>query len=123
MAINMTAPKLAQRMIEKFGKAVTLRRTTRTTYDPLAGTGGADNVPVDYAVKVTPPEGFMFSVINGTLIESGDQVAMLAALNAPIVPEMETDTVIMNSVEWKLRQVGTLWAGDDPAAYILHMGK
>jgi len=125
MTLDNTARKLADNLINRFGKTVTLRRVTRTAYNGATGVGGDNNLPVDYTVKVSPPTDFMFKKIDGTLIKEGDQVVSIAALNAPIVPYQETDSVFMDvdgvNEEWKIRQLGRLWSGELVATYILHL--
>lgn len=121
MTLDTTARKLADNLTNRFGKTVTLRRVTQTTYDPLAGTGGADNPASDNTVKVTPPTDFMFKKIDGTLIKEGDQVVSLPALNTPFEPDQSTDTIVMDGSEWQIRQIGRLWSGELVAMYILHL--
>lgn len=123
MTLDTTARNLADRLIDKFGKTVVIRRTTRTAYDGAAGTGGDENAPVNYTVKVTPPTDFMFKRIDGTLVEEGDEVVSVAALNLAITPDATIDVVIQDTVLWRIRQVGRLWSGELVATYILHLRK
>jgi hypothetical protein len=123
MTLDITARNLADRLVDKFGKTVTLRRTPQDSYSPVDGGGGDDQTPTDYTVKVTPPTDFMFKKIDGTLIEEGDEVVSLPALNSPITPVLDTDTVIMDGNRWEIRQLGRLWSGELVAMYILHLTK
>lgn len=121
MSLDSAARKVAKDLTDKFGKSVTLRRVTQDAYDPTAGTGGDSQAPTDYAVKVTPPQNFMFTKIDGTLIKEGDHVVRLPALDSPIVPDQFTDTVIIDSKEWSIKQIGEIWSGEQVAMYILHL--
>lgn len=121
MTLDVTARALADNLVNQFGKTVTLRRTPKSVYDPETGTGGDDQILTDYSVKVTPPTDFMLKRVEGTLIGEGDQVISLPALNAPIVPNKDTDIVIIEDEEWKIRQIGNLWSGEQVAMYILHL--
>jgi len=123
VTLDATARSLADRLIDKFGKTVVIRRTTRTAYDGATGTGGDENAPVDYTVKVTPPTEFTLKRIDGTLIEEGDEVVSVAALNLAIVPDKAIDVVVQDSEIWKMQQVGRLWSGELVATYILHLRK
>ena len=121
MTLDATARALADRLTDQFGKTVVLQRQINSSYDGATDTGGEPQIPSNHTVKVTPPEGFMFSKIDGTLIGEGDQVVSLPALNSPITPNKTTDKIIMDDSTWKIKQVGRLWSGEQVAMYILHL--
>ena len=101
MTLDTVLRAAADSLISEYGKTVTLRRTIKSIYDPTAGTGGGSLAPTDYTnIKVTPPKDFMFKNLDGTLIEVGDQVVSMAALNAPVEPDSDTDTIIMDGGVW-----------------------
>ena len=119
MTLDTTARATAYRLTQSFGKDVTLRRIAKTTYDPSTGAGGEDATPVDYIVKVTPPSDYMLTDVGGTLIESGDMVVSMPALNAPVEPDEDTDKVIVDKEVWNVKAVGRLWSGELVAMYNL----
>lgn len=123
MTLDATARNLADNLTNRFGKTIQLKRTLQNVYDPSAGVGGDDQIPNTYTVKVTPPKNFMLKRIDGTLIEEGDEIVSLPALNSPVVPDQETDVIIYGGEVWTIKQIGKLYGGELVAMYILHLTK
>jgi hypothetical protein len=114
-ALDTRARATAERMIDKFGKAMTLRREVVGTYDP--STGAAAVVPTDYAVVgvVTQPSVAMLSA---GLAQGGDLVVMLAAQATDVVPQAG-DVLVMNLESWQVMSVRSMFSGELVATYEL----
>jgi hypothetical protein len=95
----------AKRLIEKFGKAVIIRRLTDsgTPWNPTQAQvdSGFIGVTLDYEKNE----------INGTLIKIGDRKLYLAAKDAAITPEV-TDTAIIDGREYSIPSIMALEPGD-----------
>lgn len=120
MTLDETARAAAVRLVERFGMAVTIRRTA-SAYDPA--TGKTTDTTRDFTVKVSPPERFREGLIDGELVRAGDLRVSMAAEGAPIVPEPITDAAIINGEIWTLLRVDPLFGGQQAALYTLHLRK
>ena len=120
MTQDATARATAERLIARFGKAITLRRAART-YDPA--TGKTTDTTQDFLVKISPPDRFRENLVDGELVRSGDLQAFMAAKGAPVVPEQTTDKAIIDGVPWTLVRVDPVFSGEQAAFYTLHMRK
>ncbi len=97
----------AQTLIVKFGKVMTLQHTVEGAYDPLTGVAGADTI-TSYVVHGTPPQAASFTQQPGSLIQAGDLMTTLPAV------ELETHGVdlgreteaafslVVDGVPWRL---------------------
>ena len=117
-AFDTRARLAAERLIARFGRPVTLRRTTRT-YDPT--TGLTNETEEDFAVTISPPESFSQSLIDETLIRSTDLKAHLAAKGAVITPEASRDRVIIGDVSYEVLRVNAVMSGEETAFFTLHL--
>ena len=120
MTLDATARATAERLIRAFGKAVTIRRATRS-FDPASGK--ATETHEDFPAKISPPERFRESLIDGSLVRAGDLRAELAAENLAIVPEPARDKVVIDGTAWNLRRVDPVMSGEQTALYTLHLRK
>ncbi len=118
MTLDKTARATAFKLIKKFGKNAILRRRT-STYS--AATRKTTEATTDLKVKVSPPEDFKFNQIDGTLVQAGDAKVSIAALGLKFEPDAETDSIVMDSVEWKIVTVKTTWSGELPALFELQL--
>lgn len=108
----------AARLIDRHGKAATLRRTVRS-FDPATGETG--ETVTDSPVTASPPESFDLRRIDGTLVRAGDAVISLAAEGLAVEPAAETDSVILDGASWTIVQVSRRFAGEAPVLYTLHL--
>ena len=117
-AFDTRARSAAERLIERFGRPVTLRRTTRS-YDPESGqTSDTDE---DVAIIISPPEAFAQSLIDGTLVRAGDLRAHVAAKGLAVTPEPSRDRVLMDGVTYELLRVEPVLSGAETAFFTLHL--
>jgi hypothetical protein len=118
MTFDTTARATAERLIRNFGKSVTLLRVTRV-YDPA--TGKATETVEELAVKVSPPERFRETLIDGTLVKAGDLKAHLPAKGLDVVPEPARDRILIDGKSWSLLRVDPVMSGEQTAFYTLHL--
>ena len=112
----------AARVIQKYGRSVTIRRTTAGTLNTTTGvyTGGSYTDYTAYAVVMKATAGAVeahdIRFKNETLIESNLRTLLIVAENLDIVPH-PGDQVIMDSETWKI-------IGNTPVApagtYVVH---
>ena len=112
-ALDTRARATAERMIDKVGKAMTLRREVVGTYDAAQGT--APVVPTDYDVVgvVTQPSTAMLSA---GLAQSGDLAVMLAAKATEVEPQAG-DVLVMTLENWQVMSVRAMYSGELIATY------
>lgn len=106
MTYNYTGvAKTAKRLIENFGKPVTVRRMTNT------GTAWAPTqTPADTSFTGVMTN-YMAKEIDGTLIKMTDKKLLLAAYGAATTPVV-SDRVIVNGEEYAIIDIKTLEPGD-----------
>lgn len=95
----------AERMIERYGQAATLRRT--------ANSGPAHNptqTSTDYAVTVVVTD-YANSEVDGTRVLATDKKALMARAALEIEPNVTTDKLIVGGVAHSLMRVETLAPG------------
>jgi len=108
---------LATQLIDNtFGFNATHRRQTRT-YDPATGKNTTSNS--DTTVKITPPNPYAQSRIDGTLIQQGDQMIMMSS-NSGIVPTL-SDKFVISGQTWQVVQVKPIVSGEQTAAYEIQL--
>ena len=120
MTLDRTARATAERLIRAFGKAVTIRRVTRS-FDPADGKTAETHK--DFPAKVSPPERFQEALIDGSLVRAGDLRAELAAEGLTIVPEPTRDRIVIDGTAWSLLRVDPVMSGERTALYTLHLRK
>lgn len=121
--LDTEARQVAVGLIEEFGKSVEIRRMMQNTYDPVSGTGGEDSTPVNYPVKVTPPEAYKIKDINGSYITTGEMIISLADQGAPVIPDKDTDDVLLEGEYWNILDIEKVWSGELVAMHTLRIGK
>lgn len=117
-ALERRLRAMAERLIARHGKAVTLRRVERS-FDP--STGEVTETVTDVAATASPPESFGLARLDGTLVRAGDLALSLAAKGGAIEPAPETDAVIFDGETWSIVQVARSYAGEQVALYTLHL--
>ena len=118
MTLDATARTTAERLIRAFGKAVTIRRVTRS-FDPASGK--AVETTQDFPAKVSPPERFREDLVGGTLVRAGDLRAQLAAEGLTFIPEPVRDRIVIDGTAWELLRVDPVMSGEQTALYTLHL--
>lgn len=112
-ALDTTMRAVAARLTATYGKAYTLKRVT-STYS--ASTGKTVNTETSYEVNGAPPKAYRIDQIDGTLVEDGDCMVLLAALGLAVVPRT-ADVLDIDGVGWRIVRVRTVWSGEMAAAY------
>jgi len=110
----------AQRFADTRGKAMTLRRTT-STFDPA--TGDTTESTSDTSIDASSPRAFSPERIDGTLIQDGDAVVAIPAQQLTTTPTPETDSVLIDGVEWQVVRVQPRYAGEQVTTYSVQVRK
>lgn len=116
-ALDKKMRATAERLVDKFGKAITLRRTT-STFDPSTGTTSESTT--DHSVNAVI-EPYAERLIDGSLIQVGDMQVTVPAKSLSIDPDTSKDSVILDSVEWTLVRVEALYSGEQVATWALQV--
>ena len=103
----------------RIGEPATLRRTVKGAYDPELGTQAANTV-TDYSVTVKDIK-LQKTDFNPDLIEADDRVLGVPAQGLPITPDIEADTIIIDSEVWFAQGIKTKRIGETILSYIFHV--
>lgn len=110
---NMAAT--ASRLIGKYGQAISIKRTTGGTIDPVAGTvtaGTASTLTTTGILQRYPD-----SLIDGTRILTSDRLAILAPTTAPTL----TDKLTFGSKDWAIVSIQTANPAGTPLVYFVQV--
>lgn len=107
----------AARLIDRTGKAMTLRRVTSGGYNPA--TGAVAETTEDTALKGVI-EDYAVERVDGGLIRQGDRQVTLAAEPLQVEPA-PGDTMLIDGVTHMVVSVSATYSGDQPALYRLHI--
>ena len=110
---NMAAT--ASRLIGKYGQAISIKRTTGGTIDPVAGTvtaGTASTLTTTGILQRYPD-----SLIDGTRILTSDRLAILAPTSEPIL----TDKLAFGSKDWTIVSIQTANPAGTPLVYFVQV--
>ena len=119
MSAKNYAPSVAAalRLIEKFGKALTLTRQSSGSYDPSTGsatvtttTQAAHGIRTSWAAQD----------IDGSLIKSGDLKIVLAASGLTTAPQVD-DTITFDSTVYTIKGVYPVCPADVVIVYNLNV--
>ena len=115
-AIDKVAGPIAQSMIRKFGKRLTLTRVTEGTYNPATSstTNTTASETVYGVVEEYTPKEFAAG-----MVAVGDKKVTLAAQG--ITEPSLADKVTVGSKVYNVVAVGTIFSGDNAALYILQV--
>lgn len=111
----------ADRLITKFGQAVTLRVVTVGTYDPATGT--ASNSTADHSGYGTLFD-YKQSEIDGTLIKEGDQRLLLSPYKtdgAAMPVPTTTDKIVIGSTVYTIQPSGKVSPAGTNVMFDLHL--
>lgn len=121
MTLDSTLRPLARRLVDSFGKAITLRRVSKGTYDPATGSLTGQTT-ADY-----PTNGVVRALeekhLKNTLVEAGDMEITVAADGLDIAPDPSTDLVIVGLDTWDIISVEPIFSGELVALYNLIVRK
>jgi hypothetical protein len=108
---------LAQRLVDIYGKAITLREFTGNTYDPSTGT----NTPsyTDHAATGVITS-FAERLIDGSSIKAGDLSVTVPAKDLTFDPSTE-DKVRVNGQDWSIVNPSRTYSGEQVATYQLQI--
>jgi len=107
---------LSDKLIDKYGKSVTLTSVTNGAYNPATGTSAKTTatstvkaIVEDYSLH-SSGVGFQTG-----LIKAGDKKVTIAALG--ITKPKPSDTVTIDAVVWNIVRVVETWSGEQIAVY------
>jgi hypothetical protein len=108
---------LAQRLVNTYGKAITLREFTGNTYDPSTGT----NTPsyTDHAATGVITS-FAERLIDGSSIKTGDLSVTVPAKDLTFDPSTE-DKVTVNGEDWSIVNPSRTYSGEEVATFQLQI--
>jgi hypothetical protein len=117
---------LALELVTEFGMSVQFE--VLTTQDYSAAQGHTVEVPTWVTATITPPDDVHVMMIDGDLIQEGDQIAYIAASGLAFTPVLN-QLVDMNSASgdedlqdlWTVVQVGQIRPGQQTALWKLVM--
>lgn len=123
MTSPLTGPfrGLADTLLRTFGGAATLRRPgSGGSYDPEEGQITGATADVDYPCEVQLSD-FDDSQIDGTLIQVGDQKAVVSALRLGVDPIPKSDVLLIGSETWQIERDMTVASGTTAVLHTLHL--
>lgn len=106
---------VAKSVLPKFGTSATIERAG--TYNAATDTTGAGT---SHATNVVFEE-FAQHLVDGEIVQSGDQIAHIPALGLSITPSPEKDRLKVGSDSWQIVRVMSVQPGDTAIAYKLHV--
>lgn len=113
MATYQRLQAKALELIGKYGAPATIRRHTRTDYDPETGNFGDDNYTDHNIYAVNQPAakqtqtGAGQKFMDGVLIEAGDRIFIVPAINLEITPA-PGDILISGQETFTVKAVNTV---------------
>mgnify|MGYP003334282826 FL=1 len=118
-ALDTRARATALRLLEKYGKPVTLTQVTEGAYNPATGelSGGSTTVEYPHALI----EDYNGSDYVTGLIEIGDRKVMTPAKGYD--EPKPNDRFTIDSDAYTVIAVETVWSGEQAAAYISQVRK
>jgi hypothetical protein len=119
MTLDARARSTADKLLDKFGKSITLTSIVEGTYDPATGElSGGTTTSTNHTAVIKDYNGIDF--ISG-VVQAGDRKVMIAALGAP-TPQ-PADKVTVDSEVYQVVAVRHIWSGELPALYEMQVRK
>lgn len=119
MTLDTRARTTADKLLDKFGKSITLTSITEGSYDPATGEMGAGTTTsTTHTAIIKDFNGIDF--ISG-VVQAGDRKIMIAALGAP-TPQ-PADKITIDSEIYQVISVRYVWSGELPALYEIQVRK
>ena len=114
MALATSLRKVASKLINKFGGAVTLRTVASGVYNPTTGT--ASETVSDVTIKGVLQDVNAREV--GDLTQSGDRRLIIAAADVNAAPTA-ADRIIISGVTYQVIRIVTIEQDNQPITYEL----
>lgn len=107
----------ASRLLEKYGKAITFKRETAGSYDPVTG------ATVAGTITTHTPNGIFQTIrsdlIDGTRIQSGDKMFVIDSSFEPVL----SDKVVISGADWSIQEVTPSQPADTTLVYFVLIRK
>ena len=119
MTLDARARSTADKLLDKFGKSITLTSIVEGSYDPATGDMSANTTTNTTPTAIIKDQNGI-DFISG-VVQAGDRKVMIAALGAP-TPQ-PADKVTVDREVYHVVAVRHLWSGELPALYELQVRK
>ena len=116
-ALDAEIRPLASNLAREFGKTVTFVQVS-SSFDP--STGSNTETTTETSLAAAPPQSFRVENMDNSLIEKGDLVIGLPALDISIEPTTQ-DRIKIDGDTWSIIQVAPLFSGELAALYNLQV--
>lgn len=117
--LDKVFPGLASDLLARYGAIGKLIYVNKGEIDPA--TGKRTESTRSKMVKLQPPYPFSRTAIDGSLVQEGDAMTMVAARDIGAAPVANQDRVEVSGRTWQIVGVNPLDSGDQTAAYELHI--
>lgn len=117
--LDSTFRPLAVNLISDFGSTATWTRQT-STFDP--STGKTTDADTSYSVVISPPAPYNNRRVDGTVIQVGDTMAMLAAEGLAFTPTIG-DYLTHKTIRWQVVGLVPIYSGELISAYEVQLRK
>jgi hypothetical protein len=118
-ALDTSARALSVKLLDKFGKSITLQSIVEGAYDPVTGDMAANTVTTSYPLAVVGD--FKGLALASGVIQYGDRKVTIAA-SGSVLP-LPTDKVIIDTETYNVISVKSIWSGELAALYELQVRK
>jgi hypothetical protein len=116
-ALDTRMRSLAQRLTDKFGKAVVLREFAGNTFDPSTGQNTASYTDHNANAVV---RSYAERLIDGSSVQVGDLEVSVPAKDLTFVPDTQ-DRLRMDGVEYAIVNPQRTYSGEQVALYVLQV--
>jgi hypothetical protein len=106
----------ATKLLQKFGKVLTLRSSVTAAYNPTTRTAAVSYVDYSFRGAIVSPSQDM---LTSGLALSGDRVVIADALTLGAAPPKPTDLLTIDGVDWTVLNVLPTYSGEFAAIYKL----
>lgn len=117
-ALDVKARAAALRLLNKFGKSVTYRRRTPSTYNPATSSNSPTSA--DYTVKTYVSMPSKTDLERGIL--STEMTCLIAAAALSFDPSPQ-DQLVIDGVVYTVRPVAPVWSGEQKALWFVGIKK
>lgn len=118
-ALDTRARATALRLLDKYGKAVTLSRVTEGSYNPSTGETSSE-VVVIATVDALIEDYKGIDYISGDIQMTDRRVTIPASGNVEPEPN---DRLTIDAVVYTIVSVTTVWSGELPALFVMQVRK
>lgn len=108
-------------ILDEFGVAATIKTSTSGGYDPTVG--GVVKTDTYHSVdKVSPPIAFEQEAIDDKTVLSSDAQVYVQPTDT-LTKISKADNILVSGVLFEVKNVSSLYSGEDVAVWILHVDK